>query len=86
MMPLAKTEMSETNGAHGAESWNTTWFVPFGTISLMAKSRKLSGPDEFMRERLIENTTSSGVSGLPSENLTPGRRVKVKVLWSALTV
>ena len=47
---------------------------------VIAKSRKLSGPFLSVRARLIEKTTSAGVSGLPSENFTPGRRLNVKVL------
>ena len=52
----------------------------------MAKSRKLSGPFLFVRARFSEKITSAAVSGLPSENLTPGRRWNVNVLLSLLTV
>ena len=83
---LANTEMSDRNGAQGWESSKVTVLDPLALSDLMAKSRKLSGPAESVAARWIENTTSAGVTGLPSENLTPGRRAKVQVLPSELTV
>src|SRR5579862_3859648 len=84
MIAFANTEMSDRNGAHGALSVKTTLLGPFALIVLIAKSRKLSGPFLLAASRLIENTTSAGRSGVPSENLTPGRRLKVQVRPSAL--
>jgi hypothetical protein len=86
MMAFAKTEMSDRNGAHGALSVKTTLFGPLALIVLIAASRKPSGPFVLAASRLIEKTTSAGVSGVPSENLTPGRRLNVQVRPSALVV
>ena len=83
---LANTEMSDSNGAHGVFSFITTVPEPFAVTDLIAKSRNDSGPSELAASRLIENTTSSAVSGVPSENLTPGRSWKVQVRWSLLVV
>ena len=52
----------------------------------MAKSKKLSGPFLSVAARWIENTTSLAVTGLPLENLTPGRSENVHVFPSELTV
>ena len=86
MIALANTEMSERNGAHGWDKVATTELVPSALSELIAKSRKLSGPLASPAARLIENTTSSAVTGLPSENFTPGRSANVQVLPSVLTV
>ncbi len=83
---FANTEMSERKGAQGWESSKVTVRDPLALIDLMAKSRKLSGPAESVAARWIENTTSAGVTALPFENLTPGRRAKVQVFPSELTV
>lgn len=83
---LANTEMSERNGAQGWLSVMTTVDVPCAVTFLIAKSRKPSGPLELAASRSMEKTTSSAVSGVPSENVTPGRSWKVHVMWSALVV
>ena len=85
-MALAKTEISDRNGAHGWDRVATTELLPSALSDLIAKSRKLSGPLASCAARRIENTTSSAVTGVPSENLTPGRRANVQVVPSALTV
>ncbi len=85
-MALANTEMSDRNGAQGWESSKVTVRGPVALSDLMAKSRKCRGPAPSVAARWIENTTSAGVTGLPSENLTPGRRAKVQVFPSGLTV
>ena len=86
MIELANTDRSDRNGAHGSLSLNTTVWSPWALIDLIAKSRNDSGPSELEAARLIENTTSSATSGLPSENFTFGRRWKVQVRWSELAV
>src|ERR1035438_2090970 len=60
--------------------------APSALSEEIAKSRKLSGPLASPPARRMENTTSSAVTGLPSENFTPGRNAKVQVLPSVLTV
>ncbi len=85
-MAFANTEMSERNGAHGWDNLNTTVLLPWALMLEMAKSRNDNGPAELVRDRFIEKTTSSAARGFPFENLTPGRRAKVNVLWSELTV
>src|SRR5581483_4845594 len=86
MIPFENAEMSERNGAHGVERWATTVLEFLASSFAIAKSRKLRGPFLFLRARSIEKTTSAAVSGLPSENLTPGRSLNVNVFLSGLTV
>ena len=74
---LANTEMSDRNGAHGWDRVATTVLSPSALSDLIAKSRKLSGPFLSLAARWMENTTSPAVSGVPSENFTPGRSAKV---------
>ena len=78
--------MSDKNGAHGWESRKVTVLESVALKDLIAKSKKLSGPAASVAARWIENTTSSAVTGLPSENFTPGRSAKVHVFPSELTV
>jgi hypothetical protein len=70
---LANTEMSERKGAHGWLSLMTTVDMPCAVTFLIAKSRKPSGPFVLAASRSMEKTTSSAASGVPSENVTPGR-------------
>jgi hypothetical protein len=83
---LAKTEMSDKKGAHDWDSWNLTVLESVAVSDLTAESKKLSGPAASVAARWIEKTTSSAVTGLPSENLTPGRSAKVQVFPSELIV
>jgi len=53
---------------------------------LMAKSRKLRGLGCRWRRGGRRRTTSAAVTGLPSENFTPGRSANVQVFPSELTV
>ena len=78
--------MSDRKGAHGWESSKVTVRESVALRDLIAKSKKLSGPSASVAARWIENTTSAAVTGLPSENFTPGRSEKVQVLPSELTV
>ena len=81
MIPFANNAMSATNGAHGNLRWKTTVLGSGASMLLIAASR-YPQPFAWARASSIENLTSAAVIGLPFENFTPLRSLKVYVLPS----
>ena len=67
---------SASSGACGCDSVITTVCASGAVMVFTAVSRNPQPPAN-ARDRLIENTTSLAVTGLPLENLASGRRWKV---------
>lgn len=67
----------------GCFSLNTTVSAPCPATELIDASKKFQIPAFGSRARFSDQTTSSVVTGLPSENLMPGRSLTVNVLPSS---
>ncbi len=66
--------MSERKGAHGSLSFMTTVVSSCAMTSWSAVRTKVQVPLGSFFARSTENLTSRAVIGVPSENITPGRR------------
>src|SRR5712691_8395832 len=77
-MLAANVDRAGSRGAKGSDMWNSTVEPLTAVTDLTGENRKPQDPFWSMA-RVRENTKSSAVSGEPSENFTPGRRLKVAV-------
>src|SRR5215469_353480 len=77
-MLAANVASAASNGAKAVDIWNCTVEEFSATTRLTGENKKPQEPCWFMA-LVSEKTTSPTVSGVPSKNLTPGRRWKSAV-------
>jgi len=83
MMALLNSERSASRGAQGYFSLTSTVLSSTAvTLSMAALMKPQPSPPVFVSSSM-ENLTSAAVSGFPSENFTPLRRVIVYVSLSS---